>query len=107
MDKTKKIIPLGVTIGGYDFVAPNVRFDFTTLDGVVDSVARLFDFAIGFSVIVAVVMIIYAGFLFMTSSGDPEKISTAGKALTAAFVGLVIVFLARTIIVFLLNEFLL
>jgi len=39
---------------------------------------------------IAVIMIIWSGFLFMTSEGDPEKISKAKKSLTWALVGLLV-----------------
>ncbi|KKP65886.1 MAG: hypothetical protein UR61_C0009G0003 [candidate division WS6 bacterium GW2011_GWE1_34_7] len=103
----KKIISLAqFTIGGYTFNPPSVKGDFTTLAGVLAMIADLLSFAVGLAAVVAVVIIIYSGFLFITSGGDSENISKAGKALTAAIVGLIIVFLARTIIVFILEEFL-
>lgn len=105
--KNKNLITrLGIVIGGYPFDLPQVRWDFTTLEGVLAVIADLLSFAVGLSALVAVVIIVYSGFLFITSGGDSENISKAGKALTAAIVGLIIVFLARTIIVFILEEFL-
>ena len=105
--KNKGILALSqITIGGYTFNPPSVKWNFTTLEGVLQMIADLLSFAVGLSALVAVVIIVYSGFLFITSGGDPENISKAGKALTAAIVGLIIVFLARTIIVFILEEFL-
>ena len=95
------------TIGGQFFEVPQVTKDITTLEGLLSIIADLLSFAVGLSAIVAIIMIVYSGFLYITSTGEPENISKAGKALTAAIVGLIIVFLARTIIVFILNEFLL
>lgn len=94
-------------IGGYVFTPPQVSRDFTTLEGVLTIIADLLSYAVGLSAIIAIIMIVYSGFLYITSTGEPENISKAGKALTAAIVGMIIVFLARTIIVFILNEFLL
>lgn len=98
---------VGVMIGGYEIDTPSVNFRFDTLGGVLDMVVDLLSFLVGFSALVAVIMIIYAGFLFITAGGDPDKISTGSKTLTAAIVGLVIVFLAKTIITFIITEFLL
>lgn len=42
-------------------------------------------------------MIVFSGFLFMTSSGKPEKISTAKTALLYAILGIVIGGLASAI----------
>lgn len=56
-----------------------------------------------FSALVAVTFVIASGYMFITSSGDPEKIEKAQKALTAAIVGMIIVFLARVIIGFVMG----
>lgn len=47
--------------------------------------------------IVVMVMILYAAFLFLTSSGSPEKASKATKVITYAIIGMVIGLLARAI----------
>lgn len=47
---------------------------------------------------VAVGFIIYGGYLFITSEGDPSKASKAKKTLTGAIIGLVIAILATVII---------
>jgi hypothetical protein len=52
----------------------------------------------------AVVLIIYAGFLWMTSAGNEEKISTAKKILAGSVVGLLIIFSAYTIAVFVVKQ---
>ena len=44
--------------------------------------------------IVAVFMIIYAGYKFVMSEGDPEKISNARKTLIYAIGGLIFIFLS-------------
>ena len=41
-------------------------------------------------VVIAVIAIIYAGFLFMTSGGNEEKVTTAKKTLVWALIGLAI-----------------
>lgn len=61
------------------------------------------NFFVYFSAFVAVVLIVVAGYGFMTSAGDPEKIKNAQKTLTAAIVGMVIVFMARMIVGFVLD----
>jgi hypothetical protein len=52
---------------------------------------------------VAVAILVVAGYLFITSGGDPEKVEKAQKAITAAIVGLVIVFIARAIVFFVVD----
>jgi hypothetical protein len=75
-----------------------------TVDGVVeDRVHPAIDFFVYFSALVAVGLIVAAGYMFITSAGDPEKVQKAQKALTAAIVGMVIVFVARILIGFVIN----
>ncbi len=105
-NKRKNIIPLGVTIGGFDFTPPGVKDAFSTTEGVVDTVIFVLNSFVGLSALVAVIMIIVSGYLFITSAGDADKIQKAQGTITAAVVGLVIVFLARTLIVFLIENIL-
>ncbi len=102
-----KISLLPITIGGFTIEMPTLKWDFTTVEGTVLAINNILNFAIGFSVVVAVIMIIYGGYTFIMSSGDPENISKGGKMITAAVVGMAIVFLAKLLIMFVLKEFLL
>jgi hypothetical protein len=61
------------------------------------------NFFVYFSAFVAVVLIVVAGYGFMTSAGDPEKVKKAQGTLTAAIVGMIIVFMARMIVGFVLD----
>jgi hypothetical protein len=45
------------------------------------------------------VMLVWAGFLWMTSAGDPEKIGTAKKIITGVVSGILLLVLARVFIV--------
>lgn len=47
--------------------------------------------------IVFIILLIYGGFLYMTSQGTEDKIKQAKKLITAAIVGLVIIITAFTI----------
>lgn len=102
-----KISLLSITIGGWTIETPTFKWDFTTVNGTVLAINNILNFAVGFSIVVAVVMIIYGGYTFIMSNGDPENISKGGKILTAAVVGLVIVYLSKLLIMFVLKEFLL
>lgn len=48
---------------------------------------------------IAVGMVIYGGVLFITSSGDPEKVTKARKTLMWAIIGIIIVVLSYAIVV--------
>ena len=57
------------------------------LANLISNVARFLAFGIGG---VSVIVFLYAGFLFMTASGDPQKSSQARMAIFGAFIGLVV-----------------
>ena len=49
---------------------------------------------------VAVFFIVYAGFSFVTSGGDPKKVQGAKQTITFAIIGLLIVLFSFSIILF-------
>ena len=60
-----------------------------------------------FSVVVgaiAVIMIIFGGFRYITSGGDTNRVGAAKNTLIYAIVGLIIVALAQLIVHFILNQ---
>ena len=60
----------------------------------------LFSFIVG---AIAVIMIIYGGFRYITSGGDSNSVGTAKNTLIYAIVGLIIVALAQIIVRFVLS----
>lgn len=54
-------------------------------------VIRIVNFALGFLGLIAVIIIIYAGVLYVTAGGEDERTGTAKKAITYAVIGLLIV----------------
>lgn len=54
--------------------------------------------------VVAVIMIIYGGFRFVTSGGNPESTKSARNTILFALVGLVIVAFAQLIVKFVLQK---
>lgn len=61
------------------------------------------NYAIGFSALVAVIFLIIAGYTYITAGGDSDKVEKAGKTITAAIVGLIIIFVARVLVQLVLN----
>ena len=57
------------------------------IKNIVDFLKKLIDIAIMLGIPVAVLFIIYAGFLFVTAQGNPTKLAAARKALLAAIIG--------------------
>lgn len=54
--------------------------------------------------VVAIIMIIVAGISYILSGGEPAKIIAARNAIIYAVIGLIVIVLARTIIVFIVNR---
>ncbi|MEK7159548.1 MAG: pilin [Patescibacteria group bacterium] len=69
-------------------------------------VGRIIKIALGFLGAVAISIIIYAGFLYMTSGGDPAKTEIARKWIINAVIGLAIIFSAYAITTYIFNQLL-
>jgi lysylphosphatidylglycerol synthetase-like protein (DUF2156 family) len=67
----------------------------TDVNKVIRTVINVFSTVIG---VVAVIMIMVAGFKYVTSSGDSSKTASAKNTLIYALIGLLIVVLAQTIV---------
>ncbi|HRH23447.1 MAG TPA: hypothetical protein PK295_02360 [Candidatus Magasanikbacteria bacterium] len=65
---------------------------------------RIVNFALSLLGIVAVCIILYAGFTWMTAGGNDEKVGSAKKILTAAVMGLVIIMASYSIMSFVLRS---
>ncbi len=64
------------------------------------TVLNVISWVLGILALVAVVMIIYGGFTWMTAAGSEEKIESAKKIIGSAVVGLIVVLLAWAIVIF-------
>ncbi|HJV33158.1 MAG TPA: hypothetical protein VJ694_03970, partial [Patescibacteria group bacterium] len=69
-------------------------------------IARLIRGFFGFLGIIAVLLVLYAGFLWMTAAGEADKIDRAKKILTSAIIGLVIMLSAYGITSFVISRLL-
>ena len=79
--------------------------DYSNLDTLVGGkVADIINWATGFAALVAVIFLVVAGYTYITAAGDADKIEKAGKTITAAIVGLVIVFIARILVELVLQK---
>ena len=68
-----------------------------------DVVANVIKVVLGFLGTIAVVLIIVAGFQWMTAAGSEDKIAKAKKIMTAAVIDLVIVLMAYALSTFVIN----
>jgi phage shock protein PspC (stress-responsive transcriptional regulator) len=64
---------------------------------------RIINFILTFLGIIAFVLILYAGFMWMTSAGNEDKVATAKKILVSAVVGLTIILVSYTITSYILR----
>jgi len=68
-------------------------------------IARLINIFLGFLGIIALVIFVYAGFLWMTSAGDAAKIERAKKMITASIIGLIIILASYSLVRYFLGKF--
>lgn len=66
---------------------------------------KIINFSLGFLGLLALGLILFAGFKWMTSGGEQEKISKAKGILISASIGLIIILSSWTLATFLLNKF--
>ena len=72
----------------------------TGISKIAKQIVDIFSIIIG---IIAVIMIIYGGFKYITSGGDSGNVSGAKNTLIYAIIGLIIVALAQLIVKYVLN----
>ena len=88
----------GIGLAGSDC---NSGASTSKLNGIIKTGLNIFSIIIG---IVAVVMIIVAGFRFITSGGDTGKVAGAKNAILYAIIGLIVVVFAQSIVFFVLRN---
>jgi hypothetical protein len=69
-------------------------------------IIMIINWAIGLAALAAVVMLIVAGYLYITAGGDENKVEKATKTLTFAIVGLIVCFIAVILVQFVLRNIL-
>lgn len=69
-----------------------------------DIVGSLINVFLGFLGIVFLILLIYAGFLWMTAQGDKDKVSKAQDTIRQAIIGLIVVIAAFAISNFVLGS---
>jgi len=72
-----------------------------TVDSLIKSVLKILSWVVG---VISIIMIVIAGFMYVTSGGDAGKIGTAKNTLIYAIVGIVIVAFAQAIVQFVLGR---
>jgi len=86
---------------GINFVANTINLpsgDIRTI------ILRIIQIALSFLGVIALIIILYAGFRWMTSGGDEEKIGQARKTLRDAIIGLIIIFASWAVVTFVISS---
>lgn len=65
-----------------------------------ETVLNIMRWMLGIMTLIAVVMIIYAGFVWLTAAGNEDNVDKAKKIISAAVIGLIVVLLAWAIVIF-------
>src|SRR3989339_1570232 len=69
-------------------------------------IANIIRIALGFLGIIAVLIIIYGGWLWMTAAGEASPVDKAKKTLVSAVIGLIIILMSFALASFILNNLL-
>lgn len=85
----------GVKIGKVDNIEK--------IDDIYAYLKKLLEWVFGIFLSVAVVFIIWAGYIYMTGAGDEEKIRNARKRIVWAIVAIAVALLAGSIVLFIQN----
>ncbi len=91
--------PVNIYAGCEGSAADNAA-DVWKLDCIPVVAGQLVNYALIFLGIVAVIFIIYAGYKFITSRGDPKQVEGARKIITYVLIGITIILLSFSIIAF-------
>lgn len=73
-------------------------------DDLISDTNKIINVVIGVLGVVAVAVVIYGGFLFLTAQGDPGKIKKGKDSITWGIIGLIIALLSWSIINFVLSS---
>lgn len=73
----------------------------SSVNDLIGKIINIFSVVVG---IIAVIMIVYGGFRYITSGGDSAKVTSARNTILYALIGLVIVAIAQFIVKFVLSK---
>ncbi len=113
----RKILPFGASLfilagafvlpefaqaqaGGLAGIAESAGLSNATLPEIIGGLIRIFLSILG---VIFLVLMIYAGFLWMTAGGDDDKVTVAKNTIIRASVGLAIILLSYAITAFVMN----
>jgi amino acid transporter len=69
-----------------------------------EGVMEIINVLLGFLGIIAIIIILWGGFRWMTAGGNEEKVGEAKKIITAGIIGLIIIFVSYAIAAFVIEQ---
>ena len=95
--KTLSVTALNIAqnIGGGAFGTQDLR----------ETIVQLVNVLLGFLGIIAVIIILWGGFQWMTAAGNEDKVASARTTIIAGVIGLAIIIASFAIASFIINEF--
>ncbi|MDD3491611.1 MAG: TrbC/VirB2 family protein [Candidatus Pacebacteria bacterium] len=88
------IFLIALPVLGQDLVFKNPFKEITTITSLIEAIIK---FLKSLAIMVSAILIVYAGYLYMTSAGNQQKIETAQKTLIWALVGIGVILIASAI----------
>ena len=83
--------------GGAVNPTPVPQAQIQSLQGILNTVCIVFDWAFYFLIALSVIFIIVAAFKYLTAAGNPEKVAAAGSTLLYAAIAVGVALLARAV----------
>ena len=68
-----------------------------------DTTVDIIKYLLTFLAIIAVIMILYGGFMWMTAGGNEDRVAKAKKVITSGAIGLIIILAAFAIVTFVIE----
>ncbi|GAB4158875.1 MAG: hypothetical protein Fur003_2660 [Candidatus Dojkabacteria bacterium] len=105
----QKIKALLTKYSGYAFVCwkgvcTTSGDSFSSIGGVVSKASEVYKFGVNVSALVAGIVLVYGAYTYITSAGDDQKADMASKLITNSIIGLVIIFVTRIALDFVLDN---
>lgn len=69
-----------------------------------ESLMGVVNVLLGFLGVIAVIIVLWGGFRWMTAGGNEDKVGEAKKIITSGIIGLVIIFISFAIVTFVINQ---
>ena len=82
----------------------NEAYDVTGAEDLNSIIGTVINTVLGLLGVIFLILLVYAGFLWMTAAGNDDKVTKAKQILTTSIIGLVIVLAAYSIAAFVVEQ---